>query len=93
MISRENPTLQKEVKDKINNHLIHFILQHCVKSVHIPSYSGPHFRVFGLNTERYSEYGHLLRSASAICQDYTVRYKYSIINGSEDQLKLLCFHK
>ena len=25
---------------------------HCVKSVHIWSYSGPHFPVFGLNTER-----------------------------------------
>ena len=27
---------------------------HCVKSVRIWSYSGPHFPVFGLNTERYS---------------------------------------
>ena len=26
---------------------------HCVKSVPIQSYSGPHFPVFGLNTERY----------------------------------------
>ena len=26
---------------------------HFEKSVHIRSYSGPHFRVFGLNTERY----------------------------------------
>ena len=26
---------------------------HCVKSVRIPSYSGPHFPAFGLNTERY----------------------------------------
>ena len=25
----------------------------CVKSVHIRSYSGPHFPVFELNTERY----------------------------------------
>ena len=25
----------------------------CVKSVHIRSYSGPHFPAFGLNTERY----------------------------------------
>ena len=27
--------------------------QHCVKSVHIWCYSGPHFSAFGLNTERY----------------------------------------
>ena len=27
--------------------------EHCVKSVHIRSYSGPYFRASGLNTERY----------------------------------------
>ena len=27
---------------------------HCVKNVRIRSYSGPYFRAFGLNTERYS---------------------------------------
>ena len=26
---------------------------HCVKSVRIQCYSGPHFPAFGLNTERY----------------------------------------
>ena len=26
---------------------------HCVKSVHIRSYPGPHFPAFGLNTQRY----------------------------------------
>ena len=26
---------------------------HCVKSVHIRSFSGPYFPTFGLNTERY----------------------------------------
>ena len=30
------------------------IEMHCVKTVRIPSYSGPHFPAFGLNTERYS---------------------------------------
>ena len=47
---------------------------HCVKSVRIRSFSGPHFPAFGLNTERYSvhmrentyqknsEYGHFSRS-------------------------------
>ena len=29
------------------------ITLHCVKSVHIWSYSGPYFPAFGLNTERY----------------------------------------
>ena len=28
-------------------------LFHCVESVHIQSYSGPHFPSFGLNTERH----------------------------------------
>ena len=28
-------------------------MNHCVKSVSIRTYSGPHFRAFGLNTERY----------------------------------------
>ena len=53
-------------------------MAHCVKSVRIRNYSGPHFLKFGLNTERYSvslqmwenveqnnsEYGHFLRSGS-----------------------------
>ena len=33
---------------------IFYIYIHCVKSVHIQSYSGPHFLAFGLNAERYS---------------------------------------
>ena len=28
-------------------------VKHCVKGVRIRSYSGPHFPVFGLNTDRY----------------------------------------
>ena len=32
------------------------IESHYVKSVHIRSYSGPYFPVFGLNTERYGVY-------------------------------------
>ena len=42
---------------------------HCVKSVHICSFSGPNFSTFELNTERYGvsdhrnyEYGHFSRS-------------------------------
>ena len=34
-----------------NFYIIRYI--HCIKSVHIRSYSGPHFPAFGLNTERY----------------------------------------
>ena len=30
-----------------------FSRQHCVKSVSVRSYSGPHFSAFGLNTEKY----------------------------------------
>ena len=30
---------------------------HCVKSVRIQSYSGPHFPAFGLITEGYGAYG------------------------------------
>ena len=30
------------------------LLNHCLKIFHIQSYSGPYFRVFGLNTGRYS---------------------------------------
>ena len=37
---------------------------HCANSVHTRSYSDPHFPAFGLNTARYSEYGHFLRSVS-----------------------------
>ena len=29
-------------------------IKHCVKSVRIKSYSGPHFLAFGLNTKRYT---------------------------------------
>ena len=31
----------------------YFIKTHCMKSVRIPSYSGPYFPVFGLKTVRY----------------------------------------
>ena len=32
------------------------VYKHCVKSVRIRSYSGPHFPAFGLNAERYSDW-------------------------------------
>ena len=53
--------------------LIRSLPCHCIKSVHIRSYSGLHFCEFGLNSERYgvrmrenvdqnnSEYGHFSR--------------------------------
>ena len=40
-------------------------LQHCVKSVRIQSYSGPHFPAFGMRenaNQNNSEYGHFLFS-------------------------------
>ena len=36
-------------------HLSSFSLIHCVKGVHIQSFSGPHFPAFELNTEIYSD--------------------------------------
>ena len=40
------------------------IRRHCMKSVSIRSYSGPHFHAFRLNKDqKNSEYGHYLRSA------------------------------
>ena len=32
------------------------LLPHWIKSVHIWSFSGPHFLAYGLTTERYGEY-------------------------------------
>ena len=47
--------------------------EHCVKTVRIRSYSGPHFSAFGLNTERYSEYRYFLRS-----ETYLKSHKYAM---------------
>ena len=56
----------KALYDKINlpkNSKIAQAKLHCVNSVHIRSYSGPHFLAFGLNTDQNNfEYGHFLRS-------------------------------
>ena len=56
----------KALYDKINlpkNSKITQTKLHCVKSVHIRSYSGPHFLAFGLNTDHNNSiYGHFLRS-------------------------------
>ena len=41
-------------KWKWGQKIVEKVLLHCVKSVLIQSYSGPHFPAFGLNTERYS---------------------------------------
>ena len=38
--------------ERCNTHTLHH--SHCMKNVHIRSYSGPHFSAFGLHTERYS---------------------------------------
>ena len=48
----------KEIKSKS-------VSKHCVKSIHIWSFSGPYFPAFGLNTDqKNSEYGHFSRSTN-----------------------------
>ena len=59
--------LPSEMFDEVlNKSLFAKLYLHCVKSVRIRSYSGPHFPELGLNTERFrvSEYEHFLRSVS-----------------------------
>ena len=42
-----------ERSQNITNVAVLWVVLHCMKSVRIQSYSGPHFPAFGLNTERY----------------------------------------
>ena len=63
-------------------------ISHCVKSVHIRSYSASYFLAFGLNTERYSvrmrentdqnnsEYGHSSRSVSVLVKLLKIYISY-----------------
>ena len=52
---------------------------YCMKSVHIRSYSGPHFPAYGLNTDQNNfEYGHFL------CSDPL--YELYIV-----ELRLVCY--
>ena len=61
------------------------LCKHCVKSVCIRSYSGPHFPTFGMNTERYgvslriqSEYGKMrTRMTPNMDIFYAVKTAYS----------------
>ena len=56
------PKKEKKKSDKVLDHVTNLFDEgkviipdaHCVKSVRIRSYYGPHFSAFGLNTERYS---------------------------------------
>ena len=41
------------MNEHISDENVNIDIHHCVKSVRIRSYSGPHFPAFGLNTERY----------------------------------------
>ena len=60
-------------KNGILVEIVSMVNSHCVKSVHIRSYSGPHFPAFGLNTDQKKyEYGHFSRS---------VRITEEILNG------------
>ena len=49
---------------------------HCVKSVRIRSYSGPHFPAFGLNTER-----NFLRSVPVHIASIDAIYPFRIIDA------------
>ena len=44
---------------------------HCVKSVHIWSFSGPYFPVFGLDTERYGPKKFRMRTLFTQCSSLT----------------------
>ena len=52
IMKRKNNIKMRSSSDLEKNHSLNLL--HCVKSVRIRSYSGPHFPTFGLNTERYS---------------------------------------
>ena len=46
---------------------------HCVKSVRMRSYSGPHFPAFGLNThQNNSEYGRFLRTKFVVYDPFII---------------------
>ena len=64
---------------------------HCVKSVRIPSYSGPHFPSFGLNTNQNNfEYGHFLRSQNENLSIFSLRiYLKSTKHNSKIQTTML----
>ena len=74
------------------------MLWHCVKSVRIRSYSGPHFLAFGLDTERYSvslrfqsEGGKIRTRITANTELYTFHavriYNFDKIRSNRKQLK------
>ena len=61
--------------------------QHCVKSVHIRSCSGPYFPAFGLKTDQNnSEYGHFLRSADCSTNLCLVHLTDKILKGFDGGL-------
>ena len=45
--------MNKYEKSLTKNFILGSVLIHCMKSVRVPSLSGPYFLVFGLNTEIY----------------------------------------
>ena len=58
---------------------------HCVKSVRIRSYSGPHFPAFGLNTERCGVCGKMLtRTTPNMVTFYAVYIMFYIFHGYKE---------
>ena len=62
---------------------------HCVKNVHIRSYSGPHFSTFGMNTERYGISPYSVRMRENVDQNnskyghfYAVTGRWIVSKGS-----------
>ena len=72
---------------------LYLVSSHCVKSVRIRSYSGPHFTGFGLNTERYgvsfriqSESGKMHTRITPNTDTFHA-YSYSIFPRSQKQIE------
>ena len=63
-----------------------------MKSVRIWSFPGPYFPTFGLNTERYGEYGHFLRSKCFKKQFFIYKFNPLVSDGDKSSciLKETC---
>ena len=67
---------------------------HCVKSVRIRSYSGPHFPAFGLNTEKYSVNVSVFSSNAGkwlLIQTYFTQWLMLINDRPRDAISAKCF--
>ena len=68
------------LNSRFRGHAIELIYLHCVKSVHIWSFSGSYFPTFGLNTDqKNSEYGHFYAVLYVYLYTYIHIYIYYIL--------------